>query len=925
MLRPAAGILLAILGLAARPAATEAQTADSTTPAPLAGKALPATELARLVTPPAGAPDHERRAPTVAAVAADGAIDLDGRLDEPVWRTAPVVDRFLQREPHEGRPGTQRTEVRFAYDDRNLYVGARMFDDRGPAGVTSRLVRRDSETESDWLILTFDTFLDHRGQTVFALSPAGARRDSYGPAGAEPDPSWNPVWRAETEVDSVGWTAEIAIPFSQLRFRSGQDQTWGLQVEREVSRLNEIQVWSLWLQDEEGGPPRFGHLSGISAPQAGLGRLEVLPYVAAQMETKAEVDADDPFTEDRDGSFRAGADVKYLVTSDLTLNATVNPDFGQAEVDPAVVNLSDIETFFDEKREFFIEGSGLFQFGELWCYSCSNISSLDMLFTRRIGRAPQAGFLAEDRGDFADVPDAATIWTAAKLTGRTRGGTSIGVLGGLTDREHAEILVPGGVFRDQEVEPATSYAVARVKQDLRDGNLQVGGILTSVARSFDDPALEDLLASHAEGLGLDADWWWGDRTYRFMASGAVTSVSGSEAAITRVQRSSVHYLQRPDRQSGRFDPNAESLRGWALYSRVGKQAGPWRWEGQVSTRSPGFENNDLGFLTRTDYVWMNGNLRRQWTTPNRWYRWLSLSGGAQQEYNFDGDVRARQFHGSVYTITPFYWEASLFGFHRPATWDDRLTRGGPVVRAPSSWYTEAFLLTDTRKPVVFEFVPWWFGNEEGVHDVRLGLTATWKPATNVSVTLGPIYENSESSAQFVTTVEDATAEAFFGTRTVFADLDQETLSMDTRVDWTFSPTMSLELFVQPLVSSSDFSRFKEFARPRTQQKLVYGEDVGTIREEAVGETRAFFVDPDGPGPAAEFSFEDPDFNFRSLRGNLVFRWEYLPGSTLFLVWTQDRNSTLARGDFDLGRDVDALLDADPDNIFLVKLTYWLGI
>jgi hypothetical protein len=296
MLRPAAGILLAILGLAARPAATEAQTADSTTPAPLAGKALPATELARLVTPPAGAPDHERRAPTVAAVAADGAIDLDGRLDEPVWRTAPVVDRFLQREPHEGRPGTQRTEVRFAYDDRNLYVGARMFDDRGPAGVTSRLVRRDSETESDWLILTFDTFLDHRGQTVFALSPAGARRDSYGPAGAEPDPSWNPVWRAETEVDSVGWTAEIAIPFSQLRFRSGQDQTWGLQVEREVSRLNEIQVWSLWLQDEEGGPPRFGHLSGISAPQAGLGRLEVLPYVAAQMETKAEVDADDPFT-----------------------------------------------------------------------------------------------------------------------------------------------------------------------------------------------------------------------------------------------------------------------------------------------------------------------------------------------------------------------------------------------------------------------------------------------------------------------------------------------------------------------------------------------------------------------------------------------------------------------------------------------------
>jgi len=254
-----------------------------------------------------------------------------------------------------------------------------------------------------------------------------------------------------------------------------------------------------------------------------------------------------------------------------------------------------------------------------------------------------------------------------------------------------------------------------------------------------------------------------------------------------------------------------------------------------------------------------------------------------------------------------------------------LTRGGPVVRVPSSWYTEAFLLTDTRKPVVFEFVPWWYGNEEGVDDVRLGLTATWKPASNVSVTLGPVYEKSESSAQFVTAVEDPTAEAFFGTRTVFADLDQETLSMDTRVDWTFSPTMSLELFVQPLVSSSDFSRFKEFARPRAQEKLVYGKDVGTIREEGTGETHTFFVDPDATGPAAEFSFDDPDFSFRSLRGNLVFRWEYLPGSTLFLVWTQDRNSELARGDFDLGRDLGDLSEQDSDNIFLVKLTYWLGI
>ncbi|HUP02192.1 MAG TPA: DUF5916 domain-containing protein [Gemmatimonadota bacterium] len=908
------------VALALIPAAAAAQTAG----APV--------DIDRLVTPPAGTPEHERRAPGAVAVPVEGEIELDGRLDEPVWQRAPAVTRFIQREPEEGAPATQRTEVRFAYDDNTLYIGARMFDDRGEEGIVSRLVRRDADADSDQLTISFDTFLDHLGETQFTVNPAGVRGDAFGPGGSHLDPSWNPVWRAKSQIDSLGWTAEIAIPFSQLRFRRGVEQVWGLQIAREIQRLNEFQVWSFWRQDQQGGPSRYGHLTGIEAARSGIDRLEILPYAVAQMATQAEIDPDNPFEHTRDSKVRVGADLKYLLTSDLTVTATVNPDFGQAEVDPAVVNLSAFETFFPEKREFFIEGSGLFSFGGLWCFTCSNISSLDMLFTRRIGRQPQAAQLATSAGEFAEIPDATSILAAAKLTGRTRSGTSIGILGAATEREQAEVVSADGSRFDQEVMPLTGYFVGRVKQDFRQGDLQVGGIMTSVSRSFDDPALEDVLASHSEGLGVDAEWWWSDRTYHFLGSAAMTNVSGSEEAILRLQQSSARFFQRPDRDHGsnglftdRFDPTLDAIRGYGLYARVAKDAGAWRWESQVNVRSPGFENNDIAFLTRTDYVYMLGNLQRRWTAPTSLYRYFQWNVGAQQQFNYDGDLTSRQFHGSLFTVTPFYWEASVFGLVRPSTLDDRLTRGGPVVRAPAHGYHELYLATDRRKPVGVEFIPSFAWNEEGARDYGLNLELNFKPASNVSLSLGPSFRRFQSTAQFVTAVDDPTAEEFFGRRYVFADLEQKTLSMDTRINWTFTPSMSLELFAQPFVSSNDFSRFKEFAAPRELDKEVYGIDRGTIRTEGEGNARELIVDPDGAGPAAPFSFDDPDFNFRSLRGNLVFRWEYLPGSTLFLVWTQDRNSRVPFGDFRFGRDVDDLFAAGADNVFLIKATYWLGI
>jgi hypothetical protein len=668
--------LVLLCAALAGPAAARAQES------PIADTSVSGTNAA--VTPPAGDAAHERIAPTARAVPLTGVIELDGRLDEPIWSSAPAVTQFLQRDPDQGEPATQRTEIRFVYDERTLYIGARMYDDMGAKGVVSRLVRRDNFPDSDRLTITFDTFLDHLGQTQFWINPAGVRGDAFGPGGSGLDDSWNPVWRADADIDEEGWTAELEIPFAQLRFPQGTDQRWGLQIERFVHRLNESQVWSFWWKNESGGPSRYGHLEGIEAPAVGTNKLEILPYVVSTLVRRGAIDDDNPFTERTEAKPRAGVDLKYLLTSNLTLNATINPDFGQAEVDPAVVNLSAFETFFPEKREFFIEGQGLFSYGGFNCYFCSNVSSLSMTFTRRIGRTPQGAGFAHDAGDYADVPENTTILGAAKVTGRTAGGWSIGRMNALTGAEDAQVVLGEERF-ETRVEPLSNYFIGRVKRDLLDGDLQVGGIVTSVARDLDDPDLASIMNSHSEGLGVDGQLWWGDRTYRLMANAAVTSIAGSEDAILRRQRSSARYFQRPDREHGdnglftdRFDPTLTNMRGFGTYTRLAKESGDWRWETALNTRSPGFENNDIAFLTRTDFIWMNANVNRQFTTPTKYFRRLDFTTGAQQQYNFDGDLTDRQYHFWAGTQTPFWWWFSGFYLTRPELLDDRLTRGGPV-------------------------------------------------------------------------------------------------------------------------------------------------------------------------------------------------------------------------------------------------------
>jgi hypothetical protein len=873
---------------------------------------------------------HPTPPPEVRAVELHEEIHLDGKLDEAVWRTAPVATGFLQSQPNEGQPATQRTEVRFAYDDAAFYVGARMYDDSGARGVQTRLVRRDASADADYLEVIFDPYHDHIGRLFFRVNPSGVRGDANGLGGGGDD-SWDPVWEVKTAIDSLGWTAELRIPFSQLRYRSTTaEQTWGLQIWRQANRLNELSQWSFWHLNESGGPPRFGHLAGLVIHRA-PGKAEILPYIVGRSTNIPVSDPSDPFTKAHATDGRVGADARYLVTSNLTLNATVNPDFGQVEVDPAVVNLTVFETAFDEKRPFFVEGSSYFGFGGLNCYFCSNVSSLSMFYSRRIGRPPQIDASAYGAVDHADVPGNSTILGAAKLTGRTPSGWSIGTLDAVTGRANATVQWLDSSRSRVTVQPLTNYFVGRVQKDLRDGATVVRAMATSVYHDLTDPVATGLLSRHSESFGLSSDMYFHNRDYHLMAQTAGTSVSGDPAAILLLQRSSARYFQRPDRGNGsngllsdRYDPTATSLRGLGAYARFSRDQGDLLWEVSTNLRTPGFENNDIAFLSQADYWYMGGNVFRQWTKPTNWYRQLFLIAGGQQKYNFDWDLIDRQGQLFSEILLRNYWDVNAFYIHRPSVFDDRLSRGGPVLRRPGVNYWQANLMSDHRKAVVVMGSGQYDRSTDGKPDWSTSLTLQFRPASNVTLSLGPSYNYNSSSDQYVTAVVEPTTTAFGGTHYVFADLVQHAVAMDTRFNITFTPNLTFELYLQPLIASGAYSRYKEFAAPRSLKKLVYGQDIGTIAVQP-GSPNTITIDPDGAGADTSFQVSDPTFTFRSLRGNAVLRWEYHPGSTLFLVWTRESESSLTRGAIDFGPDARSLFQGPAQNVFLLKVNYWLGL
>jgi hypothetical protein len=878
--------------------------------------------------------------PIANAVRRSGPIVIDGRIDEDAWKSAEVISDFRQFQPIEGARASQRTEVRILYDDQAIYIGARLHDSLGALGVRAPLARRDqlldgngnngsfNSLTTDKLAVVFDTYHNRIDQAWFEINPAGARGDQF-----DGDPSWDPIWEGATHIDSLGWTAEMRIPYSQLRFSRDSVQTWGLQVWRYADRLNERDMWSFWRRNESGGPAFYGTLNGIeTGPQQR--HLELLPYVVSREQFKYAA-ATDPYHRTASSRINAGGDLKYLLTSNLTLDATVNPDFGQVEVDPATINLSAYETYYEEKRPFFIAGSSAFGFGGMNCMFCSNTSGLEAFYSRRIGRPPQLNGYVNNVAQYDDTPDNTSILGAAKITGPTAGGYTIGLLDAVTNRENAVFRRGGsGLERTQEVEPYANYFVGRVRKDLNAGNSSVGLVLTSAARQLNDSVLTNRLRSHAEATGFDFNHYFGNHVYSWMGTAMLSDVAGSTTAIAGTEQSSAHYFQRPDRAVAndglfdtKFNPSATSLRGYGFYTRLAKQNGDWLWETAQNWRSPGFETNDLSFLDRADYKWMNANVGRQWSTPTTWYRNAIILGGGQQQFNYDGDRTDLQSQAFTAIELPSYWNVRGFVINHPTVLDDRITRGGPVVKRTGYNYLSGEISTDARQKVVYDInVSGSRGIDASIHSLRIRPGVAMKPATNVFVSLSPSFNADEDVAQYVEAVPDPTATAFYGKRYVFGYVRSRTVSLDTRVNWTFTPDLTLQLYAQPFIASGAYLNFREFAAPRSVQKLVYGTDVGTINyaPATTGSGGTYTVDPDGAGPANPFSFANPDFTVRSFIGNAVLRWEYRPGSTVYFVWTQQRSGYDAVGAFDFTTQRTALFRDRPTNVFQVKVNYWVG-
>jgi hypothetical protein len=814
-----------------------------------------------------------------------------------------------------------------------------MYDSQGAAGVRAALTRRDqvmngdNSLTSDRIALVFDTFRDKNSRRWFELNPLGVKGDHQ-----DGDASYDPVWEGATTIDSLGWSAEFRIPYSQLRFSQETNQIWGMQIWRTIDRRNEEDMWAFWRQNEFGGPAYFGTLEGITVASAPR-QMELVPYVTSRSKIQ-KAPAGDPFHSNNEMTHRVGGDLKVNLTSNLTLDATVNPDFGQVEVDPASVNLSVFETTFNEKRPFFVSNSGSFSFGGFSCFFCSNVSSLSPIYTRRIGRSPQLAGTVSERADFMDVAEATTILGAAKVTGRTGGGISLGLLDAVTNRETARFL-PTGTTGEQtyEVEPLTNYFIGRVRKDLRGGATRVGAISTMVNRSLSNPDQVRLLRSNAQLFGVDIDHRWADREYGFNIQTALTHIGGDSSAIRLAQESSARYYQRTGRVatgdglfSTDYDPTRRNLYGYGFYARLAKETGDWLWETTQNWRSPGFEANDLGVLFRSDYKWMLTNVARQWTTPKAFYRNMVAIVGAQQQVNYEGDRNDYDYHAYWGATFKNYMEFNIFALLHPTTYDERLTRGGPTAMRYGYNMLSAYYETDSRKRITFGaqvqvLEP--VDNSEGGR-VAYYPSVTFKPSTRVLISLSPSYDHDKAAQQYVTAVSDPEVSApFGGTRYVFGRLERKTFSLDTRVNTTFTPNLTLELFAQPFLASGKFTSFKEFAEVKSRRMFFFGRDNGstvtTNTDPATADVTGYTIDPDGiTGPAAPFTFDNPDFNFRSLRGTGVLRWEYRPGSTLFFVWTQQREGSDDYGDFNFSRDRSALFRDRPTNVFQIKATYWLG-
>ncbi|RDY58936.1 hydrolase [Flagellimonas nanhaiensis] len=836
---------------------------------------------------------------------------IDGLLNDAAWNLVEWGGDYVEWQPDENTPPSDQTKFKIIYDSKNLYIGVRCYDSE-PEKIVKRLSRRDG-FEGDWVEFNIDSYHDKRTAFSFTITAAGVKGDEFvSNNGNTWDSSWNPIWYARTNIDEEGWTAEIRIPLSQLKFGDAENQVWGLQSTRRFFRAEERSLWQRKPIDQPGWVSEFGELHGLKNIQPQK-QLEVQPYTVTSGETY-EAEEGNPFRDGNESDLTVGLDAKIGITNDLTLDLTVNPDFGQVEADPSAIALDGFQIFFREQRPFFVENKNIFDFNVSRSEAGNTFGSDNIFYSRRIGRSPQGSPDTED-GEYVDQPDNTPIIGAAKFSGKTKNGWAIGILESVTSRRFASISNENGVRRREMVEPLTNYFVGRLQKDFNERNSYIGGIFTGTNRDNLTSELDFLHKSAYTGA-LDFKHQWHNRDWYVGGNITFSHVQGSEEAIRNTQESITHLFQRVDAGHVVVDTTRTSMTGTGGNIQIGKIGnGHWRFESGGTWRSPELELNDIGFQRQADdirhYTWIG----YQTLKPDSTFRRVGINYNHWTAWDFDGNHNYLQFNTNSWQNWKGNWFTNLGLNYAPKQYSNFALRGGPRLRLSpwmSFWNS---IRTDNRKKLRFSA----FQNgrkalDDSFKSYNIEAGFTYQPINALRISAFPSLRINHDKLQFIDNFDEVNGTP----RYLNGEIDQRTLSMSFRLNYTINPNLTIQYWGQPFISRGRYSNFKHV----TNATAGSFEDRFTQYEgsQVSFADGTYSIDENLDG-AEDFSFDDPDFSFVQFRSNLVIRWEYIPGSEIFLVWSQDVSRDGDPESGLLSSLGDNVFGQKPQNIFLLKATY----
>lgn len=818
---------------------------------------------------------------------------IDGKLDDECWKQIGSWDGgFIQQQPHQAKAPSQETEIKILYDNKYLYF-AIICHDTEPDKMSPILGRRD-ENNGDVAGIAIDSYNDNQTAFEFNLTAAGQKIDLMHRGEYNWDFNWDAVWDGKTSLGDSAWYAEMRVPFTQLRFSNEKEHVWGIHVWRWIHRLSEESQWKLIPIDAPAMVYIFGELKGIKDIPYKR-NFELMPYV------KAKYVPENSSSE----NFGGGLDGKIGVTSDFTLDYTFNPDFGQVEADPSVLNLTSYETFREEKRPFFLEGKNILEY---------NTGTYDELYySRRIGDSPSYSPNVEDK-DISEMPENNSIINALKLTGKNKNGLSLGLVNSMTAKENV-LINTGSTEEEKTVEPFTNYFVGRVKQDLNNGSTVLGGIVTSTIRNIKDEHLEFLPDNSIVG-GLDVEHNWLNRKYFVSGKSFYSKVNGNETAISRLQRSSRHLYQRTDADHLEYDSDLTTLKGWGGDLSGGKRSGKLQIDAKLDWRSPGVDFNDVGYMRQADYVKQDFGILYQVNTPKGIFLNYFINLDQRHHWSYGGENLKDELDGHFSFRLKNYWKFNLDIDRTYNEIDTRQLRGGPSLRIDGNTSGEIFVQTNRSKDLYF------FGGVDITryddqitksNDYTFGFQ--WMISNRISISSRSNFVDEIDNSQYVfqKVINDKR-------EYVVGQIDRNTIFTTIRAEYFITPELSLQYYGSPYASTGKYLDYRNVEDSKSKNL----DERYSLLKVVENEEDKFLYDDNG-NLYHDFKNWDPDFNFQEFSSNFVARWEYKTGSTVYFVWTNYRSNYEDGHDSSIASSLKGISKVEAQNAFMIKLSYWFSL